>query len=92
MAAKGRKKAVRSKSAKRATSTDRQQWLYGSGGPATVPYGRCRGPILTNSDGVTSKSKHQGNGTAGSGKAAGCCPTGGGKVFIPPSSDPIWTA
>src|SRR5258707_12398695 len=45
---------------------DRQQWLYGSGRPSAVPYGRP-GPILTNADGVNALSKHQGNGTPGSG-------------------------
>lgn len=72
-------------------TTDRQQWLYGSGRPTAVPYGRP-GPIVTNADGVTKKSKHQGTGVAGSGKAADCYPTRNGKVFIPPSSDPIWSA
>ena len=68
---------------------DRQQWLYGSGRPSAVPYGRP-GPILTNADGINSLSKHQGNGTAGSGAAADCYPLRGGSVYIPPNTDPIW--
>ncbi|HET9766361.1 MAG TPA: M15 family metallopeptidase [Thermoanaerobaculia bacterium] len=69
----------------------RQQWLFGSGRPNVVPFGRP-GPILTNADGVDKPSRHQGNGTPGSGLAADCYPTREGRVFIPPSSDPIWTA
>ncbi len=68
---------------------DRQQWLYGSGRPSAVPYGRP-GPILTNADGVNALSKHQGNGTPGSGLAADCYPLRGGSVYIPPDTDPIW--
>lgn len=68
---------------------DRQQWLYGSGRPSAVPYGRP-GPILTNADGVNVLSKHQGNGTPGSGLAADCYPLQGGNVYIPPDTDPIW--
>ncbi len=71
-------------------TTDRQQWLYGSGRPNAVPYGRP-GPIVTNADGVNSKSNHQGDGTAGSGRAADCYPLKNGHVYIPPSSDPVWT-
>ena len=67
----------------------RQQWLFGSGRPAVVPFGRP-GPILTNVDGVDRLSRHQGNGAPGSGRAADCYPTREGRVFIPPSSDPIW--
>jgi hypothetical protein len=69
----------------------RQQWLFGSGRPNVVPFGRP-GPILTNADGVDQPSRHQGKGTPGSGLAADCYPTREGRVFIPPSSDPIWTA
>ena len=47
-------------------TVDRQQWLYGSGRPSVTPYGRP-GKIVTNADGVTNKSKHQGAGTAGTG-------------------------
>jgi hypothetical protein len=74
-------------------TVERQQWLYGSGRPTAVPYGRP-GMILTNADGVNTRSKHQGNGTMGSGSAADCYPTKNGKVIvpIPASSDPIWTA
>ena len=70
-------------------TVDRQQWLYGSGRPSAVPYGRP-GPILTNADGTNTLSKHQGNGTPGSGKAADCYPLRDGTVYIPPSPDPIW--
>ncbi len=74
-------------------TTDRQQFLYGSGRPSAVPYGRP-GPIVTNADGVTKRSKHQGDGSAGTGVAADCYPTKDGKIIspIPPSSDPVWTA
>ena len=68
---------------------DRQQWLFGSGRPSAVPYGRP-GPILTNADGVRALSKHQGNGTPGSGLAADCYPLQDGKVYIPGNDDPIW--
>jgi len=69
----------------------RQQWLFGSGRPNVVPFGRP-GPILTNADGVDQPSRHQGKGTPGSGLAADCYPTREGRVFIPPSSDPVWAA
>jgi len=69
----------------------RQQWLFGSGRPKIVPFGRP-GPVLTNADGVVKLSRHQGNGKPGSGRAADCYPTRDGRVFIPPSSDPVWTA
>jgi hypothetical protein len=52
-------------------TTERQQWLFGSGRPGVVPHGRP-GPIVTNADGVTKLSRHQGTGIAGSGKAADC--------------------
>jgi hypothetical protein len=68
---------------------DRQQWLYGSGRPKAQPYGRP-GPILTNADGVSVMSKHQGDGSPGTGLAADCYPTRNGQVYIPPSSDPVW--
>jgi hypothetical protein len=70
-------------------TTDRQQWLYGSGRPSAVPYGRP-GAILTNADGIHTLSKHQGNGTIGSGKAADCYPLRNGSVYIPPNDDPVW--
>ena len=70
-------------------TTERQQWLFGSGRPS-APFGRP-GPIVTNADGVSKKSNHQGNGAPGSGSAADCYPMKNGKVFIPPSSDPVWT-
>lgn len=69
----------------------RQQWLFGSGRPKVVPFGRP-GPVLTNADGVDKLSRHQGNGTVGSARAADCYPTREGRVFIPPSSDPVWAA
>lgn len=68
---------------------NRQQWLYGSGRPSAVPYGRT-GPIVTNADGVVNVSNHQGTGAVGSGKAADCYPLRNGKLYIPPSSDPVW--
>lgn len=67
---------------------ERQQWLYGSGRPGK-PFGRP-GPIVTNADGVTRLSNHQGDGTTGSGRAADCYPTRDGRVYIPPSADPAW--
>jgi hypothetical protein len=70
-------------------TVDRQQWLYGSGRPNVTPYGRP-GKIVTNADGVTNKSKHQGAGTAGTGLAADCYPMQSGKVYVPPADDPIW--
>lgn len=72
-------------------TTDRQQWLFGSGRPLARPYGRA-GPILTNADGVRTRSKHQGDGNPGSGVAADCYPTRNGRLYIPPSTDPIWNA
>ncbi len=70
-------------------TVDRQQWLYGSGRPEATPYGRP-GPIVTNADGVDKVSNHQGTGTVGTGMAADCYPVKDGKVYIPPSSDPVW--
>ena len=70
-------------------TVDRQQWLYGSGRPAAQPYGRP-GPIVTNADGMRVRSKHQGDGSPGTGVAADCYPTRNGQVYIPPSSDLIW--
>ena len=74
-------------------TVERQQFLFGSGRPAAVPYGRP-GPILTNADGVMKRSKHQGEGNPGSGRAADCYPMKDGSVIvpIPPSSDPVWAA
>lgn len=70
---------------------ERQQWLFGSGRPDAVPFGRD-GKIVTRLDGVTKLSRHQGDGTSGSGRAADCYPTKDGRVFIPPASDPVWKA
>jgi len=72
-------------------STERQQWLYGSGRPGAKLYGRP-GPIVTNADGVMKRSNHQGDGAPGSGRAADCYPTRNGKVYIPAASDPVWDA
>lgn len=54
-------------------TVQRQQWLYGQGRPKTKPFGRP-GPIVTQKNGTTNMSNHQGNGKAGSGKAADCYP------------------
>ena len=71
-------------------TVERQQWLFGSGRPTAVPFGRA-GSIVTFKDGVQNLSNHQGTGTAGSGKAADCYPLRpDGRVHIPPSSDPVW--
>lgn len=72
-------------------TVDRQQWLFGSGRPTVVPYGRV-GKVVTERDGVNRLSNHQGDGTVGSGKGADCYPVRNGKVEIPPASDPIWRA
>jgi hypothetical protein len=72
-------------------TVERQQWLFGSGRPAVMPFGRP-GPIVTNADGVTKHSNHQGDGIPGSGRAADCYPLRNGKVHIPPNTDPLWTA
>ncbi|PYQ28166.1 MAG: hypothetical protein DMF56_17170 [Acidobacteria bacterium] len=73
-------------------TVERQQWLYGSGRPAVKPYGRS-GPIVTHKDGVKELSNHQGNGKAGSGRAADCYPAkANGKIIWPPppGNDPRW--
>lgn len=62
-------------------TTDRQQWLYGSGRPSVHPYGRP-GKILTNADGLTTRSKHQ------DGLAADCYPQQ--MAAIPDATDPVW--
>jgi hypothetical protein len=75
-------------------TVDRQQWLYGSGRPTVVPYGR-RGPIVTRDDGVRARSRHQGDGPPGTGRAADCYPDDGAGQVIwppPPPSDPRWQA
>jgi hypothetical protein len=72
-------------------TTERQQWLFGSGRRGVEPHGRP-GPILTNADGVSKLSRHQGTGVTGSGRAADCYPMKDGKVFIPPNTDPVWSA
>jgi hypothetical protein len=70
-------------------TVERQQWLYGSGRPSAMPYGRP-GKTVTNADGVRIKSKHQGNGMPGSGVAADCYPLQDGKAYVPPATDPVW--
>ncbi len=70
---------------------ERQQWLFGSGRPSAVPFGRA-GKIVTHRDGVKKLSEHQGDGTAGSCRAADCYPLRNGQVHIPPASDPVWRA
>lgn len=73
-------------------SPDRQQWLWGSGRPNAVPYGR-KGPVVTHKDGVRNLSNHQGNGTVGTGQAADCYPAHpNGKIIWPPpkANDPRW--
>jgi len=70
---------------------ERQRWLYGQGRPK-APYGR-RGLVVTNLNGLTKLSNHQGNKEPGSGKAADCYPADeSGKVLWPPpsSEDPRW--
>src|ERR1051326_6551070 len=70
----------------------RQQWLFGSGRPKEKPYGRP-GPVVTYKDGVKELSDHQGNGKAGSGRAADCYPAKANGQIIwppPPGSDPRW--
>lgn len=71
-------------------TVERQQWLYGSGRPRAA-FGRP-GAIVTNADGVTVRSNHQGSGTSGSGRAADCYPLRDGRVIIPAASDPLWRA
>lgn len=70
-------------------TVERQQWLYGSGRPGTVRYGRP-GPVVTQRDGIKKRSNHQGTGVAGTGRGADCYPVKNGRVFIPAASDPLW--
>lgn len=69
-------------------TVQRQQWLYGQGRPKTKPFGRP-GPIVTQKNGTTNMSNHQGNGTAGSGKAADCYPLKNGKVTLD-APEKVW--
>lgn len=63
-------------------TVQRQQWLFGQGRPAATPFGRP-GTIVTQKNGTTNLSNHQGNGKAGSGRAADCYPLGkNGKVTL----------
>ena len=63
-------------------TVQRQQWLYGQGRPTAKPFGRP-GPIVTQKNGTTNLSNHQGDGTAGSGRAADCYPLDkNGKVTL----------
>jgi hypothetical protein len=60
----------------------RQQWLYGQGRPDAKPFGRP-GMKVTQKNGTTNLSNHQGDGTAGSGCAADCYPLDrNGKVTL----------
>lgn len=54
-------------------TVQRQQWLFGQGRPTAKPFGRP-GIIVTERNGTTNRSNHQGDGTAGSGCAADCYP------------------
>lgn len=54
-------------------TVQRQQWLYGQGRPTAKPFGRP-GTIVTQKNGTSNLSNHQGTGTAGSGCAADCYP------------------
>jgi len=75
-------------------SAKRQAWLFGSGRTSAV-MGR-EGPIVTNANGITKLSNHQGNGTIGTGRAADCYPMDPttGKIIWPPppDNDPRWEA
>ena len=62
-------------------TVQRQQWLYGQGRPAAKPFGRP-GQVVTQKNGTTNLSNHQGNGTSGSGRAADCYPLVNGKVSL----------
>lgn len=63
-------------------TVQRQQWLYGQGRPTVKPFGRP-GIKVTQKNGTTNLSNHQGNGKPGSGKAADCYPLDKkGKVMI----------
>lgn len=60
----------------------RQQYLYAQG--RTRP-----GPKVTNANGTSKLSNHQGNGSFGSGCAADCYPVVNGKVTLEPP-EKIW--
>jgi peptidoglycan L-alanyl-D-glutamate endopeptidase CwlK len=60
----------------------RQQWLYAQGRTRT-------GPRVTNLNGTTKLSNHQGDGSIGSGRAADCYPLTNGKVDVNPERR-IW--
>jgi peptidoglycan L-alanyl-D-glutamate endopeptidase CwlK len=68
---------------------ERQQWLYGAGRTG-VPFSRPDERIVTYADGVHSRSKHQGDGSPGTGRAADCCPLKNGAFDWPNASDPVW--
>ena len=70
-------------------TVERQQWLYGAGRTG-VPYARPKERIVTHADGIKSRSKHQGEGSPGTGSAADCYPLKGGKIYTPDASDPVW--
>ncbi len=54
-------------------TVQRQQWLFGQGRPTAQPFGRP-GVIVTQKNGTTNMSNHQGTGKAGTGCAADCYP------------------
>lgn len=73
-------------------TVDRQRWLHGQGRPAEKPFGRA-GDVVTNNDGVTKLSNHQGTGKPGTGRGADCYPAKIDGTIIwppPPDKDPIW--
>lgn len=58
-------------------TVDRQRWLYASG--------RSReGPVVTQKNGTTNLSNHQGTGKPGTGRAADCYLLANGKVVLNP--------
>lgn len=63
-------------------TVQRQQWLFGQGRPDAKPFGRP-GMKVTQKNGTTNLSNHQGDGTAGTGCAADCYPLDeNGKVTL----------
>lgn len=70
-------------------TVDRQQWLYGSGrgiADGGVKYGR-EGPWLTDKNGVSNRSNHQGTGERGTGCAADLYPIIDGKTTVEPPEE-----
>lgn len=61
----------------------RQKWLYAQG--------RSReGVVVTNNNGTSKLSNHQGDGTPGTGRAADCYPIINGKVTVNGIPQSIW--